>query len=391
MASSRFPDAGSASTVVTASPVVGDGSSGDPVSLNSSLLTAGGATTQVQFNDGGAFAGDADLAWDKTNNVLTVIGNSSAGGNGPGLFKGSGVTFGSDFVGLTVLDTEFSATSRQGFHLGQYANGDGYLYVGDYGTEIDFTQGGDVHIFSTTLTFLGTASRFHFASVMTSSDSNPTLLSEGDVNSANTTDEPSNYVSSLSVNIGTGFSQTTNAPRAWYRDESMQGPIATQPHLLNGATLLINNHYNGDAADSPMVGLALTTLKGSGHNVNGTMAVADTFPIAYGLLITGFSHASAADGIGYTTAIKLGGTISTGWNEGKGLIGTGIDISSYSTRGLYIHAPTGSPTASIDADGLIKGGSFAVGATAGIDTTITTASLVGKTITVTKGLITGFA
>lgn len=34
---------------------------------------------------------------------------------------------------------------------------------------------------------------------------------------------------------------------------------------------------------------------------------------------------------------------------------------------------------------------FQVGATAGIDTTITTASLVGKTITVTKGIITGFA
>jgi hypothetical protein len=42
----------------------------------------GGSTTQVQFNDGGAFAGDADLTWNKTTNVLGVTGdvNLSDGG-----------------------------------------------------------------------------------------------------------------------------------------------------------------------------------------------------------------------------------------------------------------------------------------------------------------------
>ena len=32
----------------------------------------GGATTQIQFNDSGAFAGDADLTWDKTNHYLKL-------------------------------------------------------------------------------------------------------------------------------------------------------------------------------------------------------------------------------------------------------------------------------------------------------------------------------
>jgi hypothetical protein len=32
----------------------------------------GGATTQVQFNDAGAFGGDTGLTWDKTNDILTV-------------------------------------------------------------------------------------------------------------------------------------------------------------------------------------------------------------------------------------------------------------------------------------------------------------------------------
>jgi len=35
----------------------------------------GGSTTQIQFNDGGAFGGDADLTWNKTTNVLTNSGN----------------------------------------------------------------------------------------------------------------------------------------------------------------------------------------------------------------------------------------------------------------------------------------------------------------------------
>ena len=42
----------------------------------------GGSTTQVQFNDAGAFAGDADLTWNKTTNVLGITGdvNLSDGG-----------------------------------------------------------------------------------------------------------------------------------------------------------------------------------------------------------------------------------------------------------------------------------------------------------------------
>ena len=37
----------------------------------------GGSTTQIQFNDAGAFGGDADFAWDKTNNDLTLGGTDT--------------------------------------------------------------------------------------------------------------------------------------------------------------------------------------------------------------------------------------------------------------------------------------------------------------------------
>ena len=44
--------------------------------------TPGGSTTQVQFNDAGAFAGDADLTWDKTANVLAISGDVSLSDGG---------------------------------------------------------------------------------------------------------------------------------------------------------------------------------------------------------------------------------------------------------------------------------------------------------------------
>ena len=53
--------------------------------------TPGGSTTQLQFNDAGAFGGDADLTWNSTTNVMTVTGdvNLSMGAPTPPHFKPS--------------------------------------------------------------------------------------------------------------------------------------------------------------------------------------------------------------------------------------------------------------------------------------------------------------
>jgi hypothetical protein len=47
----------------------------DDVGPNNGNGVPGGSTTQVQFNDAGAFAGDADLTWNKTTNVLGIAGD----------------------------------------------------------------------------------------------------------------------------------------------------------------------------------------------------------------------------------------------------------------------------------------------------------------------------
>jgi len=40
--------------------------------------SAAGSDTQIQFNDGGSFGGDADLVWNKTTNSLTINGSLNA-------------------------------------------------------------------------------------------------------------------------------------------------------------------------------------------------------------------------------------------------------------------------------------------------------------------------
>lgn len=70
-----------------------------------------GATTQVQYNDGGVLAGDADLLWDKAHNLL-YIGRSNAVESGL-VVQGNATGYGSALqniraYGVSALDIYFS-------------------------------------------------------------------------------------------------------------------------------------------------------------------------------------------------------------------------------------------------------------------------------------------
>lgn len=87
-------DTGTITTLMNTNKLIGRGTSGTGVmeeitlgtglSFTGTTLNAsgggspGGSDTQVQFNDSDSFAGDANLTWDKTNNILTV-GNTDQG------------------------------------------------------------------------------------------------------------------------------------------------------------------------------------------------------------------------------------------------------------------------------------------------------------------------
>ncbi len=86
------------------------------LTLNGSSITGGGggspggSDTQVQFNDGGSFGGDADMVWNKTTNVLTVNGTVSGSSLQAHYLTASGYAFpgaqGEQFQILRVNGTD---------------------------------------------------------------------------------------------------------------------------------------------------------------------------------------------------------------------------------------------------------------------------------------------
>jgi len=70
--------------------------------------TPGGADTQVQFNDGGAFGGDADFTWNKTTNLLSITGGIALTGEAnetPLALSGYSLTGANDQSALSIAGT----------------------------------------------------------------------------------------------------------------------------------------------------------------------------------------------------------------------------------------------------------------------------------------------
>jgi len=72
----------------------------DIVTVSGLLSSPGGSDTQIQFNDGGSFAGDSDLIWNNTENLLTV--------NGTGAFDKLGVNDATPDAMVDIVCSSFS-------------------------------------------------------------------------------------------------------------------------------------------------------------------------------------------------------------------------------------------------------------------------------------------
>ncbi len=143
-------------------------------------------------------------------------------------------------------------------------------------------------------------------------------------------------------------------------------------------TLKIGYSLNGAAASYPM------TLSSAGDlTLVGTGTPRIT---AGGEVIAGTNMSAASTGlIGWRTRGGMRGQADGKINfliEAE-TAGAGIDVTTDATLKVRTRAQTGYATV----DAL----AYQVSATPGIDASITTAALVGKTITVSKGIITGFA
>jgi hypothetical protein len=178
----------------------------------------------------------------------------------------------------------------------------------------------------------------------------------------NASNEYASMSGGVRMDIGTGFTQT-GAPtgRIWMSDWGVHGPIGVIPGLLQGASVFMNNYYNGSPTQGPSAGLIISTKKGAGPFASATHTAANTYPVDTGLTIMGKSNAGA-DAEGFEKAIQIGGT-GGGWSVAGSIFGTGIDIEDWRDFGIRVgtrEAAGSGPGIAVDSDA----GYVVVGATA---------------------------
>lgn len=102
--------------------------------------TPGGSDTQVQFNDAGAFGGDAGFTYDKATGNVTVAGSGGFGGYDPVAGAGTGVSL-HTFLGYAPEAQFFFEGNRKmvfGYNSGGGSVGQGYFYNDPLGMGVLF-------------------------------------------------------------------------------------------------------------------------------------------------------------------------------------------------------------------------------------------------------------
>lgn len=313
------------------------------------VLTSNGAAADPTFQSGIAFPVGFGLSFDGPAAPITMVGGDDGLGNTAIVFDNlddlyltfrfeqytdvyipGGLGFAGDSLGIAAPTTIFSPLSVgydtaavTGVHQKGIAAGVNYIATGG-DPDLD-----GINVTSSELSF----GEGGVAAVGTSTNYAGTTHVRGCGDGLNTHTQ---MIGVMSVEIGTGYTQSSGPTgRAWVADRQIHGPIAVQPGVLVGDVVLLNNHYNGSPSEFPAAGISIVTKKGVGDG-GATHTAADTRPVDVGLRISGVSDVGGVTGIGFTTALQIGGTGSP-WGEVASKIGTGLIIRDYATAGININ------------------------------------------------------
>lgn len=145
--------------------------------------------------------------------------------------------------------------------------------------------------------------------------------------------------------------------------------------------------FTGDNANPVFSNDIGLTITGSGH-LTGQITAQETFiehrgsgVIDLAVLNTAFATVNGTGSITNIVGYQAVDNTGTGVN-------TAFESNQNGAGNFAFHGLGNAPSKLL---GTMSATGYLVGTTVGIDITITTAGLVGKTITVTKGIITGFA
>jgi hypothetical protein len=177
--------------------------------------------------------------------------------------------------------------------------------------------------------------------------------------------EQANFAGVLRYEIGTGYTQTGGpAGSAWFTDWTIHSAVAVQHRFLGALNILVNNHYNGQPTLGPSSIAALVTKPGTGGGLDAGHSSATTYPVGVGLVVTG--EASSTNSA-FLKGIQVGGTAALWEITNPSPIDTGLEISHYKTRGIYVsgkHSTAGADAPAIqtaDALDIFFGGSTKLG------------------------------
>jgi len=343
--------------------------------------------TSVQFNDGGVFGGDADLTWSKTTNRLGFTsgsGLSFAGSSSPITMVGGDAGFGDSAI---IFDNPTDSYIVVKYN--QFTD-----IFAPLGWEVFNASGGQISLIDDQFTLAETKQRIGrtystgatgehvlllaVEGVWNATDGSPTADGLNSINSdltvgsgavgtinnstcsisingsGNAVNESVNHFVRTSVNIGTGFTQTGGPTgHYWLQELDLSGPIGVRPGVMVGTVVSMQNHFNGSPSGSPIFAHLLATKFGIDGGV--IHAAADTYPNDVGLAIAGTSHASGVDGIGWTTAIQIGGSAPVVAGLTTSQIGTGIHIRDHRTAGIAIDNQGLSTAPDITMTGFMEG------------------------------------
>jgi len=129
----------------------------------------------------------------------------------------------------------------------------------------------------------------------------------------------------------------SDAPsRLWGVDLGVMGPINGQADLLTGIVNAVNNYNDSKPSNGAFGSVVISKPEaGAGYRLN-----TPTYSLDVGFAVVGYSNTKEMPVSVYDRALQVGGWAS-GWMrcDERSKFLTGIDVSDYVNRGVYIHKP----------------------------------------------------